>query len=108
MRIPSACDYECNKTYKIAEFLDIKNFSCKKSIFDKLVLTLLLTCEDEILNTTETSLDNEIAISENNCLISLVIVCTLLLTIFYIVCYYYYTRYSIKRYLLLSFNNTNN
>ena len=93
MWIPSAGDYECNKAYKIDEFLDIKNFSCKKSIFNKLVLTLLLTFEDEILNTTETSLDNEIAISENNCLISLVILFTLLLTIFYIGCYYYYTRY---------------
>ena len=44
--------FECNKAFKVGEYLDIKNCSCKKHLFSKLVLT----CEDVILNTTETSL----------------------------------------------------
>ena len=47
---PSTCDCECNKAYKIDEYLDIKNCSCKKSLIVKLVLE----CEDEILSTTRT------------------------------------------------------
>ena len=49
-----------------------------------------LTCEDELLNATETSLD------DNNCLIhtfSLVIICKLLLAVVSITCYHYYPRY---------------
>ena len=47
---PSTCDCECNKAYKIDEYLDIKNCSCKKSLIVKLVLE----CEDEILSATRT------------------------------------------------------
>ena len=36
---PSMCDCECNKPCKIDEYLfDIKNCSCKKRLFGKLVL----------------------------------------------------------------------
>ena len=49
---PSRCDYRCSKICKIDEYLDIKNCSCEKPLLGKLVLT----CEDEILITTETSL----------------------------------------------------
>ena len=49
------CDCECCKTCKIDEYLDIKNCSCKKRFFGKLELV----CDDEILNTTETSLDDK-------------------------------------------------
>ena len=52
---PSTCDCECNKTCKIDEYLDIRNCSCEKRLFGKLVLV----CEDEMLNTTETSLDDK-------------------------------------------------
>ena len=45
------CDCECNKVFKIYEYLDITNCSCEKGLFGKLVLA----CEDEVLNTTETS-----------------------------------------------------
>ena len=31
----SICDCECNKACKIGEYLDIKNYSCKKRIFIK-------------------------------------------------------------------------
>ena len=55
MRNPNACDSECNKACKIDEYLDIKDFSCEKRLFGKLVLA----CKDEILNTTEISLDNK-------------------------------------------------
>ena len=48
----STCDFECNKVYKIEEYLDVKNCPCKKCLFGKLVLA----CEYEILNTTETLL----------------------------------------------------
>ena len=44
------CDYESDKASKIDEYLDIKNFSCKKGLFGK----LLIACEDEILNTSKT------------------------------------------------------
>ena len=44
--------FVCNKACKIEQYLDIKNCSCKKHLFGKLVIA----CEDEILNTTETSL----------------------------------------------------
>ena len=48
----SPCNYNCNKACKIDEYLAIKNCSCKKHLFDKLVLTY----EDKILNTIEISL----------------------------------------------------
>ena len=48
-------DCECNKACKIDGYLDIKNRSCEKRLFCKLALA----CEDEILNTTETSLDDK-------------------------------------------------
>ena len=44
-----------NKAFKIDEYLDNKKCSCKKRLFDKLVLTY----EDQMLNTTETSLDDK-------------------------------------------------
>ena len=52
---PRKCDCECNKACKIDEYLDIKNCSCKKHLIGKLVLA----CDDEILNKTETSFDNK-------------------------------------------------
>ena len=55
MRNPSTCYCACNKAWKIDEYLEIKNCFCKKRLFGKLVLA----CEDEILNTTETSRDDK-------------------------------------------------
>ena len=49
---PSMCDCECNKAPKIDEHLDTKNN--KKRLIGKLVLG----CEDKILNSTETSPDD--------------------------------------------------
>ena len=34
---PSNCEYECDKSCDIGEYLDYKNFRCKKRIIDKLV-----------------------------------------------------------------------
>ena len=48
----STCDWKCNKAYKIDKYLDIKRFSCKKGLLDKLALE----CEDE----------NEIKINEKS------------------------------------------
>ena len=55
MQNPSTCNCECNKACKIDEYLDIKNCQCKKRLIDKIALA----CEDEILNTTEASLDDK-------------------------------------------------
>ena len=52
---PSTCNCECNKACKIDEYLDITICSCEKRLIGKLILE----CEDEILDTTETSLDNQ-------------------------------------------------
>ena len=46
------CNCECNKACNSDDYLNIKNFSYKKHLFDKLVLG----CEDEIVNTCETSI----------------------------------------------------
>ena len=40
----STCDCKCNKAFKIDKYLDIKKFSYKKGLLDKLALA----CEDEI------------------------------------------------------------
>ena len=61
---PSTCNCKCNKAYKIDEYLDIKNCSREKLLISKLVLE----CEDEILNRTETSLDDKkVTCAKNNC-----------------------------------------
>ena len=90
---PSACYCKCNKPCNIDKYFDIKNCSCKKHHFGKLVLA----CEDEILNTTETLLDDKkVTCEKSNCLIhiiSLVIISTLLLTVVSTGCCYYYTKY---------------
>ena len=57
--LPSTCDCECNKEYKIDKYLDIKDCSCKKFIIDKLALE----CD-----TSQTLLNNKKVTFENrNC-----------------------------------------
>ena len=51
---PIACNCECSKASKIVEYLDIKKCSCKKRLFSELVLAW----EDEVLNTTETMVED--------------------------------------------------
>ena len=51
----SACVCDCNTACGSDEYVDTKIYLCKKRLFDKLVLA----CEDEILNTTETSFDDK-------------------------------------------------
>ena len=66
MRNPSTCDCKCNKACKIDEYLYIKNCSSEKRLIGKLVLE----CEDEILNTTGTLLnDKKVACPKSNYLI---------------------------------------
>ena len=48
-------DCECNKSCKFGNYLDIRICSCKKRVVSKLVLK----CENEILNTNETLLDDK-------------------------------------------------
>ena len=65
------------------EYLDIKNCSCEKRLFGKLVIAC------EILNATKTSLVNKKGTPEkNNCLIytiSLIIVCLLVLVVIFVI-----------------------
>ena len=87
MRHPSTCDCDCNKASINDEYLDIENYSCKKRLLGKLVLV----SEDEILNTTETSLDDKKCEKKNNWLIHailLLIICLLLLVVISISCRY--------------------
>ena len=49
------CDCKCNKPNEIDEYLDIKNYLCKKLTFGK----LLSACEDEMLITTKTLLNDK-------------------------------------------------
>ena len=66
---PTTSDCECNKTCKIDEYLHTKYCSCKKCLFGKLVLP----CEDETLNTTETLLDDKkVTCQKNNSLIPMI------------------------------------
>ena len=52
---PKKYNCKCNKACKIDEYLDIKVCSREKRLFCKLALE----CENEILNTAETSLDDK-------------------------------------------------
>ena len=49
------CDCVCNKACKIDEYLNINKCPCDKRLFGKLASV----CEDEISNTSETSLDDK-------------------------------------------------
>ena len=74
MWTPSTCDLNA-KASKSGEYLDIKNWSCKKRLFGK----LLLACKDEILFTLLN--DKKVTCEKNNCLfgmISLLIISLLL------------------------------
>ena len=65
----STCDCRCDMTCKIDKYLDIKNCLCKKLLTGKLVLE----CEDEILNTTETVLkDKKVKCRKNNCRVHMI------------------------------------
>ena len=88
---------ECSSACKIDEYLEIKNCSCEEQLIPKLVLEP----EDEILNTTQSLLDNKkVARQKSNCFInavSLIVICTLLLAVASISCYCYYTRFRKKQ-----------
>ena len=84
---------ECNKACKNDDYVDIKICLCEKRQFDKLILT----CEIEMLNTTEILLNYKNITSEKSNglihIISLVIICLSLLFVISISCYFYYTKY---------------
>ena len=74
-------DCECNKSFKIDEYLGAKNWSCEKLLICK----LLLECQDEILHISGTLFnDRKVEYRKSNCLlytILLVIICLLLLVV---------------------------
>ena len=81
----------------IEEDLDTNNCSCEKCLVSKLALE----CEDEILNRTETLLnDKKVTYAKSNCLIrtiSLVIICLCLLVAICVSCYFYQRKYRSKK-----------
>ena len=97
---PSTCDCECDKACGFNEYLDLKSCSSK----------LVLECEDEILNTTETLLNDKKSLcKKSNYLIhtiSLAIICFLLLVFICVGCYFYYTKYQPKQKHFLAFQDT--
>ena len=70
---------------KHAKLINIKNYTCEKRPIGKLVLE----CQDEILNTTETILNGKrVACSKSNCLINtilFVMICLLMLVINFVI-----------------------
>ena len=51
---------ECNKAYKVDKYIDIKYCSCERRLTGK--------CKDEILNITETSIDDKkLTLEKSNC-----------------------------------------
>ena len=94
---PSTCDGEYNKMCKIDEYLDTKNCSTGKHLFGNLVLA----CEGETLNTTETSLDYKKVSCEkiSNCLIykALLLIISLLALVVICISYFSYYYCTIKR-----------
>ena len=80
---PSLCDCEFNKACKVDKYLDDKSCSCEST---RLIHKLVLACEDELLNTAETSLDVKTVTFEKNhyliYMISLIVICFLLVVVF--------------------------
>ena len=83
---------ECNKACKIDKYLDIKKSLSRKCLYDKLVLA----CEDGILSTTETPLDDK-KINWLVHAILLAFICLLLLLVISVSCYYFSTRSCLKK-----------
>ena len=68
----------------------------------KLIDKSALQREDEILNTTENLLNVWKVTCGNICLISLIIIYTLLLVVVSLGCYYYYTRHLLLYHITIS------
>ena len=97
---PSTCDCECDKACGFNEYLDLKSCSCK----------LVIECEDEILNTTETSLNDKKSLcKKSNYLIytiSLAIICFFIIS--FLLCWLLFLLYKIstKTKIFLAFQDT--
>ena len=48
---PSNCEYECDKSCDVGEYLDYKNCTCKKRLVDKLVDECAETADEEVEKT---------------------------------------------------------
>ena len=90
----SIFEYECEKSCDVGEYLDYPNCKCRK----RLIVKLVLECEDDILNVIPLNTVDTIWITDknvtctNNCLIYIIlltIMCLILLAIVSICCCYY-------------------
>ena len=100
------CNCECNKACKIDKYLDIKNCLCKK----RLIVKLVLACENKILNRTKTLLHKKVTYEKKFLFhtISQINICALLLAVISIGCHYFWPRYWKKPKHLLSYCDINN
>ena len=57
---PCKCDCELDEICEMGEYLDIRNCAYKERVIDN----LMLTCDDEVLNTTERTLKNSVSIKQ--------------------------------------------
>ena len=85
---PSTCSCECDKYYETGQYLDYKNYVCRKKIIDDLIEHCTSIVDIEIKNNTLSKKNNE---SSSNIYIILFIV-FLVLFILFLVGFIYYWR----------------
>ena len=85
---PSTCSCECDKYYETGQYLDYKNYVCRKKIIDDLIEHCKSIVDIEIKNNTLSKKNNE---SSSNIYIILFIV-FLVLFILFLVGFIYYWR----------------
>ena len=94
------------KTKSKTQKSKIKNSSCQK----RLIGILVWECEDEVLNTMETLLnDKKVAYAKSNYFIYTILLEITYLLLLVVICvsyYFYYTKYQPKQKYLLPFQDT--
>ena len=66
---PSNCEYECDKSCNIGEYLDYSNCKCRKQLVDKLVEE----CTENIEETKLVENENENKQKNNSCIVYIVL-----------------------------------
>ena len=86
---PSNCEYECDKSFDIGEYLDNKNCRCRKKIVDKLIDECTETIE-EVKLAKITLAENENKNKYSSCTVSIVLMVVVLTTVTGITIYFVY------------------